>query len=466
MSATQRARVLGLAALALCVASCGASDRPESAAGRKPNIVVFVTDTLRADALEAYGNSTVESSALSALAARGVVYERATTSSPWTRPAIASILSGLYPDVHGVQSRYDALPGDIAVLPALLRGAGYATAAITANPNVGSFFGFDRGFDRYIELYRRKRAGYVRARELIATAGDAVDAALEWIEGVDRPFFLFLLTVDPHVPYAPPKGFDRYAAGYDGPALGTDRWLRDEQLGEAGRQRMRSLYWGEVSFNDASLQRLLDRLRSLGLEENTIIVFTADHGEEFWEHGGWGHDKTLYGEILHVPLVVADPRANGDHGSRSSNSVELVDLLPTLLELAGVEAPAAIDGKPLRGESGVARSAYAVSANEGRELFALTRYPWKLIADPRSGKRLLFNLEDDPKEVRDLSAAMPDRTRTLARTLSELQARNRARSAARSSQVPSRRPELLPADERAALQALGYLDAEPPGVGE
>ena len=286
MSGLKPASALALASACLLLSSCGDGRGPSP--DSKPNIVVFVTDTLRADALAVYGNSAVASPSLTKLAERGVVYERATSSSPWTRPAVASILSGLYPDVHGVQSREDALPEDIALLPELLRGAGYATAAITANPNVGSFFGFDRGFDRYIELYQRKRAGYVRSGELVATAADAVEAALEWIAGADRPFFLFVLTIDPHVPYAPPERFDRYAEEYAGPVRGTNRWLRDKELDEAGRQRLRSLYWGEVTFNDASLASLLEGLSDFGLDESTIVVFTADHGEEFWEHGGWG----------------------------------------------------------------------------------------------------------------------------------------------------------------------------------
>jgi arylsulfatase A-like enzyme len=449
---------VAVAALLLC---CGPAVDPDAPAeerpqAQRPNILLYVVDTLRADALAAYGNPVVETPNLDALARSGVVYPHARSVSSWTRASVASMLTGLYPEAHGAETRSDALSTELVVLPDLLSQHGYAVGAIVANPNLGSFYGFARGFDDFIELYERSIPGMVPSEELAATADVVTKRAIQWIDAAREPFFLFALSIDPHDPYEPPLGYDRYRAGYRGSADGTRRTYQRADLSDDDRARVRSLYWGEVAFTDAALGWLLRHLEERGLDDRTAVIFTSDHGEELWEHGRFGHGQTLFEESLWVPLIVRlaggrllDPQVGAP--------VEGVDLFPTILELAGIQLPAGTQGISLFAPATKRDTrAYASLRLDGRSLRALVRRPWKLVHDLSSGREWLYHLDRDPGETRDVSADFPEvanRLRLEMDAIADL-------ASGRRPDAPQRVDEDLSARERALLEELGYVEPE------
>jgi len=447
-----------LLAIALGVTACGDPAPDRSRVG--PNVLLYVVDTLRADALGAYGHPRVETPALDALAAEGWLFERVYAPSSWTRPSVASLLTGAEPGAHGVNGRDEALPAGARLLSEELRASGYATAGFVTNPNVGSFFGFDQGFDHYEELYARREPGRVGSGELVTRAGEVTERAIAWLDEATEPFFLFALTTDPHWPYDPPASFDRYGGDYRGPVRDGGDAVKRADLGPADRERVRAFYHGEVSANDAAFGALLEQLRQRGLADSTLVVFTADHGEEFWEHGRHGHGRQLFEESIRVPLVFAAP---GLEARRAEAPVALIDVAPTILDLLGLPAPAASQGRSLAGGAADGERRLHVRLDRGDDrVDALIAHPWKLIRDGASGRSALFDLRGDPRERRDLAAVEARRVDALNRELAaraEANARQRARLGGEAAPVPS---DALPAEARQALEALGYLEEDGP----
>lgn len=449
------ARAAGAAlALLLLVPGCDRGERP-------PNILLYVVDTLRADTLRCHGNANVRTPNLDELARQGTRFARAYANAPWTRPSLASLLTGEYPSTHGVVGRHDALSPALPTLPALLRSRGYRTAAIAANPNVGSAFGFDRGFERYLELYNR--AGERRVvfpEELIAAADRVVDTALEWLaEEPRRPWFLLVFSIDPHVPYTPPPPYDRlYDPDYQGAVDGSMASLFGlDALGTTPPRReidhLRALYDGEVAFNDRQFGRLLQRIDLVHGAENTVVVVTADHGEEFYEHGRREHGHSLYEELIHVPLLVRWP--GRVPAQTYEDPVQLNDLFPTLLGLAGapaVDTPGRDLAPILLRRERVDPRAYAELNLEGRRLRTLIVEHHKLIVDDARGTETYFDLSADPGEQHARSEVpVPD----LAPRLRALTQEATRRGVVAPAQIA---PAQLPDAARQALEALGYGD--------
>jgi len=455
-------------ALAVIVLGCedGGAPTPARApphpAREGPNVLLYVVDTLRADGLSRYGNGDVETPAVDQLAREGALFVDAQAPSSWTRASIATILTGLYPDVHGVEGRNDALSERLLLLSELFAAHGYATGAIIANPNVGSFYGFDQGYGEFVELYERRSRGMIDARESIVPSDQVSERAKHWIDSAPTPFFLFILTIDPHWPYEPPAAFDRHRADYAGRVDRDPLAITRKDLSQADRMRLRSLYEAEIAFNDDSLGRLLEHLRVRGRYDDTIVVFTSDHGEEFWEHGNTMHGLSLFEESIRVPLIIRYPKAL-PVAARVEAPVELVDIAPTLLELAGIPAPYPMDGHsltrpPARGE----RSLYASLDLDQIETHAITRPPWKLITRAKGQDALLFNLEIDAGETWDLAKKHPERVATLSRALSEQMAAHAIRHAqlVGDGDAATVSEDDLSDDTRRALEALGYIDAD------
>ena len=335
---------------------CGGEDLPWVEPG-PPNVLFYVADTLRADSLSLYGGSVVATPGLDSLARDAVVFERAYATSSWTRASVASMLTGLHPDVHGTRTRNDVVSESVVLLSEIFSQQGYRTAAIVTNPNVGSIYGFSQGFDEFIELFGRREREMVdqqKARRAKAADIEFVDSsevterAIAWIDADSSPFFLFVLSIDPHWPYEPPAEFDRYGEGYSGRVDSDRDAILRRDLSPADRERVRSLYYGEIAFNDHSLGGLLEHLRAVDLYDDTVVVFTSDHGEEFWEHGRVMHGRTLYEEAIRVPLLIRHPRGLGA-AARVAEPVELTDIPATLLALAGLPAPYELDGRSLIG---------------------------------------------------------------------------------------------------------------------
>jgi arylsulfatase A-like enzyme len=419
-------------------------------------MLLYVIDTLRADHLGYHGDPYAFTPHMDRFAGEGTVFTRAYASSSWTRASMASLFTGVQPLRHGTEGRRDSLPANISVLPELLRDAGYRTAFIATNPNVSSFFGFGRGFDEMIELYSRPSSeGEILPEELITKSDEVTRHAIEWMKTAPQPFFLAILTIDPHLPYTAPPRF------MDAARKSTARDSRDRRFRKFRRaRRERRLdydlgYRAEIALNDESFGSLLEWMRESSLLDETVVVLTADHGEEFWEHGHLQHGKNLFEEVLHVPLVV---RHAGSPllrpGQRIERPVRNIDAMPTLLEIAGIASPPELDATSLIGDSAPDDShIYAKLRLDGFDMEAIYEHPWKLVLDRGSGTEALFDLEKDPDEY----APIPEAGSQVASA-----ARRRLRGAIEMLPHPVRggaeaAPEDLPEEARRALEALGYL---------
>lgn len=422
---------------------------PHRAEALRPNVLLYVVDTLRADHLGTYGNETIRTPQLDRFAQSGVVFTNAYANSTWTRPSMASLLTGLYPTRHATNTRGAALPPDLQTLAERLAEAGWQTAFITANPNVGSAFGFERGFDSMQEMYARREPGEVTESELVTSSNVVTKRALAWIDRAERPFFLVCLSIDPHQPLRPPARFDVYGKG----RLDFDEIVRRQDEGRMTPElfdRILALYRAEVTFNDDSFGKLMSGLRARGLVRDTLVVFTADHGEEFGEYGRVGHGLSLADPVLRVPLIVSLPsseRING--GERIDETVELVDVVPSILDLVGLPNPGDLDGQSLFGSDTPARPALSTLRLRKKNLRAAVSPPWKLVHDISSDRWDLYDLHVG--EAKDAGVAGNKKVRArLESALARLGKERPISPANPETEIPARTLE--------ALRALGYTE--------
>jgi arylsulfatase len=368
----------------------------------RPSFLLVVVDALRADHLGCYGYHRDTSPVLDSLAGAGVLYARAQAQAPWTLPAGASILSGLTVRSHGVRQTADGLYGMGPRTPTaatLLSEAGYGTAGQVNGYWLGPELGFHRGFGRFSSYPN----GHGRARL-------AVDEMTEMIGELDpdRPFFAFLHLYDVHSPYHPPSAYGGIWA--DSAGSGRFHWDVDHAAGVVrdpqNRQRYVNLYDGEIRWTDAQLGRLFAWLRETGRAGGTVVMVTADHGEEFLDHGWIEHSVTLYQEVLHVPLIVAGPGFPG--GVVDSSVVGQIDLLPTILELASAGLPDHLQGRSLlpvgSGAGRTIPSSGPTPDNRGpgglrdRNWISVRRGHRKLIWDAGADSAVMYDLATDPGE--------------------------------------------------------------------
>lgn len=438
------------------------AEEPPAAARHRsgpPDILLYTIDTLRASALGAYGAERDTSPHIDALARAGVLFERASSTSSWTIPATRALLTGTHSTEDGPQA-----PADDAAVPlaARLQRHGYETVAIVESQLVTASYGFDRGFDAFYVADALGRCTN-ESRSAVWYLWQHLFARRD----PDKPLFVYVHTVDPHAPYTP-KGEDRrYVTN---PLAFLRRFayhpivfMREPDAhGPREVATMRGLYDGDVRRNDRSFGALVELLRQLGLYDDSLVVLTSDHGEEFGEHGGFGHGRTLFEEALHVPLIFKKPQGAGA-GSRVATLVSGVDVTPTLLDWAGALPSgdnAELDGRSLayatRGLPEVPVVA-RVSAHEGDDLPAVSlgavrSGAIKCIVHPSGRDRfghpvpplLAFDLEKDPEELRPLD---PAQTETVCRHLvTEL-----------LPELPTPDLDSLDAETRAKLKALGYL---------
>lgn len=426
----------------------------------RPDILLLTIDTVRADhtSLEGYERDTTPT--LRALAAaRGVRFTRAYPAASWTIPSIASLLTGVLPSQHGLEHahledngivRQETLSPELPSLPASLRAAGYRTFGITATGHFDPAIGYGHGFDDYECL------GFVERDQVEA----AVQSRIETLHAQGTPFFLWLHIIDPHIPYTPtepqftewwPESRPRYPSLDAAPAgFGIGRAVLREHIPPRDALDYSMAAWdSEIRAADDFLHRLLAQLD----DGHLAVVVTGDHGEEFFEHGGMGHGNTLFEEVVHVPLVVALP----DQTPRVANHlVSLMDLLPTLLEVAGAPMPEHIAGRSLmpilRGEEepGPRDIVYETGGPAViRGIFdGHYKYGERLEPNP---VQALFDLEADPGEMHILLADHPE----IADPMRErLRATLAAARALRPEIVDGRRSV---ADEfRHQLEVLGY----------
>jgi arylsulfatase A-like enzyme len=313
-----------------------------SAPPHQPNVFLYVVDTLRKDALDIYGGSRPTSPRLRQLAADGVVFEHTTVASTWTLPSVVSMITGVYPFEHGVMQGNIKLTADggYPLLPQLLGDQGYDTVGISQSFVAGPQFGIDNGFQSFF-LSNQLNSRTLRTGEMRRTLSEWLSNRPDW----SRPAFVYLHTVGPHAPYLPPPEQMGFAEANPGSLqLREYRPARFVEMGHgkdpAEVDHLRALYDGEVAYADAELGRFLDLLIYFGLYDDSLVIFTSDHGEEFNDHGSFDHGRTMYEEVAEVPLIVKLPAGvDVPRGLRVQTRVSSLDLFPTILETAGIPSP-------------------------------------------------------------------------------------------------------------------------------
>jgi len=436
---------------------------PPAAAGSRPDILLISIDTLRADHLGAYGYARSTSPFLNRLAAGSALFERAYAHASWTPPSVASLFTSLYPPQHGSLGKDNLILDDRnQTLAETLGAAGYYAAAYSASPFIHPDFGFGQGFRRF-GFEPSDQAGRLAAlveRELPALRRAYPRA----------PLFVYVMFFDPHFPYAPPPPYDsRFNADGGRPSFDPRRVTRVGSLFALGAtvgrdtfEYLRAEYDGEIACADAALAELLARFErgELGLDPaRTVLVLTADHGEEFLEHAGFGHGNALYEESIRVPLLIREPGRS--EGARIPSVVRQVDVFPTLLELAGLQPRPGLEGRSLVGLlDGVPepdRPAFASFLHlfhQGESQRSLRQGDLKLIVVRNPDRAELYDLRRDPEESHNLAGERPEALARMAVELDALERRLRPVAAPAAGGAGGSRSSERSLD---LLRSLGYI---------
>lgn len=495
--------VAGLVLLALAgLASLPFGERGGASAGSATdadwNVVLILVDTLRADHLSIYGYERETSPQIDAWARRGVVFDHAMSHSSWTKPSTASILTSLYPSTHRVSGAGSGLPPSAEPLAEILKRNGFRTALFTGNSYVTPVFGFDQGVDFFwgedqprlrqlilghVLHMARPQHSVIRAtyEGMVAIErGITGHAALpkgkvraeaitrrfwSWLDGLgdDERFFAYLHFVDPHSPYEPPPPYDRHfmperfaEPWTEGP--GSWQGLREYGATPDGLEQLIALYDGEILYLDHWIGQVIRDLERRGLFEKTLVLFTADHGEEFADHGDFGHGNSLYQEQLHVALMMSFPDGLVRQGRRFPHVVRHVDVLPTVLDVLGLPIPQQIAGRSLlpivRGEEPEHPSRVVFSEVDRRvQAVALQSGSHKVIREngDLGHRTLAFDLASDDDEQQNLAENASPWRDALITQLEQLQ-----RGAAQGA-IPELEVRVDEATEE-RLRALGYVD--------
>lgn len=451
------------------------------------HIIIYVIDALRADHLSCYGYNRDTSPNIDQLSRDGVLFESCCTPATWTRPVAASILTGVYPIVHKTRMRNERLEKSIVRLPQVLGNEGYKTIGIVSMGNLAGELGFDQGFDNYLELFRdpyiiemRDKWDLQRNDLLNMLDENIVDIALPLAEDInDKLFpwleeykavdtFIFLWSIEPHAPYSPPDEYRRYSSK---PTEASEGWPEDlRSASESDRQRLINLYDDEIYYNDRCIGELVRFTKKIGIYDDTWFIIVGDHGEAFYEHGVYSHGHLPFEEVVHVPMIMKLPD-NRFNDKRIEALVTLIDIFPTISENLGrnlsSEQPLVqgVDLMPLI--SGDEEQVHEFVFTDTQALEVHNRYisirdkQWKLIQiqSPQRDKRAieklikyvyksglifqilrsprhfirnyftkerdyLFNLDEDPQELKNLFNIHTNITNHLKRELTDWKREN------------------------------------------
>ena len=399
---------------------------------KSPNVIFILIDALRADHLSCCDYERDTSPFLSRELKNGVLFDNVISQSSWTKTSMPSMFTSKYPVIHKVRTPTDKFDERHVTLAEILKNNGYRTAGFQTNPWLTRHFGFGQGFSTYRFLDMKTKAGPLN------------ENVFAWLDrNSDRRFFLYIHYMDVHEPYEPPGEFRTYGS------------------------KPVDLYDGEILYTDDALARLFARIRQLGIDDDTLIVIASDHGEEFQEHGGYSHGRTLYQEQLRVPLLLFGPQLAGHHGKRLGRRVANNDILPTILDILDIRAPKhlAMEGESLLGIlNGAAPEDKhlfsAVGLNDCRPENDLTsviapddmKYILYINVGNGTSREMLFNLAGDPGEQNNLSEN--DTNRDSLATLATI-VRDEYLARAPASRSPG--SVVIDEETRRRLKSLGYL---------
>lgn len=445
-------------------------DPPEQAAATEPaqNVIVLLIDTLRASKLRAYNpQSRVRTPILDGIVEHGTLFERAHSQENWTKPSVASVLTGLTPSTHRAITTEARLPASAELVSETYDAAGFDTASFLANGYVSDRFGFDQGWDHYTNMIREGRS--TEAEDVFREAGD-------WIEQHHSGrFFVYIQTIDPHVPYDPPAEFlQMYDARTDYAGQVRPRQTGDllerakgnnpaVVFDESDLTRLTALHDGEISYHDRELGRFMERLQTMGVADNTLLVITSDHGEEFRDHGSYGHGHSVYQELIQVPLIFHRPGLVPE-GRRIAQPVSTMNISQSILELSDVRGLRAAEGRSLVGDMRGQMPSHPALAftNMLDDKRVVRSRRWKMVLSGINAK--MFDLGTDPgerNEITDLTRH-PIAARFLRIHLGQyLGSRDRGHwwqaTQREGAQIQTEQAEM---DDtiRAQLRALGYAN--------
>ena len=395
------------------------------------NYILITVDTLRADRIATFGCPDVKTPTMDLFASRGVKFTRCVAQTPLTLPSHTSIMTGTYPTFHGVRDNGGFLvPQEMQTLAEKFKGRGFETAAFVASYVLDSKWGLNQGFDHYFDRFDLSKYKTISLGNIQRRADEVLDKALDWMSGrKDKRIFTWIHLYDPHTPYDPPSPF------------------REDYQSR--------LYLGEVAYTDSQLARLWRYLEDNDLVSNTVLIFTSDHGESLGEHQESTHGFFIYQEGIHVPLIVVTP-VEKYQGLVRSDVVRLVDIMPTMLELAGIDIPSEVQGnsllpvfsgKPMPDGFAYSETFYPRFHYGWSELTSIQEGRYKLIIAPELE---LYDLTADPAEQTNLAQSLPQETRRLV-SLAERFIEETGRDAYKLDY------RQMDEDSRQKLAALGYI---------
>jgi len=445
------------------------------------NVILVSIDSLRPDHLGCYGYDRDTSPVIDGLAREGGRFEVVTSSTSWTLPAHAALLTGLPDRVHGCYNQARWLDGSRQTLAEAFHAAGYQTVGFYSAPFLHPAYGFAQGFDSYHDctsysafIIEAIRAGRLSEGSRGRSHRDITNPNVfrevkRWLERRrGGPVFAFIHLWDVHYDYIPPAPYDTmfdpdYRGSVDGRSM-LQRVVRPADWSDRDVAHVVALYDGEIRWTDFALGRILDAFRRHGLLDDAVIAVTADHGEAFYEHGHHGHRSTLYEEEIRIPLVVHCPGAVPP-GTRVTQPVEITDVAPTLLDLADAPPLAVTYGRSLvpllEDPSAVWPPRPAISeldlSIKPLHLFAIRNPPWKRILDLNTGRREAFDLARDPGERAPLDAADPAFPPTARTARYSAIARALQQTLQRLGEPGERDTPPIDRMTDAQLRSLGYL---------
>ncbi len=464
--------VLGAAAYLLMRPGTPVSDDTGLQWPERPNVLLIGLDTARADHVCNTAQSGVRTPYMGALARDGIRFERCISTAPWTLPSFASIFTGRLPYQHGaIGGDFQMLDEEHTTIAEYFDAAGYNTVGFMGVPYLTGTYGMTQGYNADIDLPRFQKQ--------VDRAASITSLSLAYLKRfTDKPFYLFSHYYDPHAPYAPPPPydsiyyFDRDPRGPGEPiveAIMASHTLLDDNKqtgmydwleGVTDWQYPPTQYAAEISYTDEEVGRLLEGLKDLGLYDDMLIVLTADHGEHLMDHDIYFTHYLPYQETIHVPLIVKLP-GNRGAGRVIADPVSTLDILPTILEVAGLEATVDLEGhnlaKALLGRAEIGLRTLLAEQGSAHDRFTkvVIEYPWKLMyfREPDSERYALYRIDRDPYERQDLVAAEPG-------IVAELTDRLWSKFARETPVTADGRalPADLPPEERRRLRALGYVD--------